>query len=147
MNVEALVAKHEATGESAPLQQAFAIWEQYRLVYYLFNLVRLGHPGALEKAAEVMAEWQRVPDDFTVFVHQGYESLPAENYTQLQACAVGRPMVTWIRNYWLLRKALATPHEQQRDGSQIPSSRLNGSPLPTIRDGTSRFSPIAVDRS
>lgn len=75
--------------------------------YFLFNLVALGHPGAAEKAADVLTAWRRVPDDFTVFVHEGHQSLPMDNYTQLQACAVGRPMVIWIRNYWLLRKALS----------------------------------------
>ena len=75
--------------------------------YFLCGLAGLGYPGAAEKALSVLGASKRVPEDFTVFLNEDWEKLTLSEYTQLQARAVGRPLVTWYRNYWILRKATA----------------------------------------
>ena len=73
--------------------------------YFLCGLAGLGHPGAAEKALSVLSASKKVPEDFTVFLNEDSEKLPLAGYVQLQARAVGRPLVRWYLNYWILRKA------------------------------------------
>lgn len=74
--------------------------------YYLCGLAGMNYPGAVEKAADVLTAWKKVPEDFTVFLFVDNEKLPEASYWRLQSLAVGRPMVIWFKDYWALRKAL-----------------------------------------
>jgi len=83
--------------------------------YFLCGLAGLHHPGAAEQVDLVLSQSMRVPEDFTVLLIEDHENLPKQGYAQLQALAVGRPLVLWYRNYWRLRKAIET---NKRAGSE-----------------------------
>ena len=59
--MEALVLKHEVTGDAAALEQAFRIWETYKLVYYASQVFGIGsflRPyGGFADGFEVMSRW------------------------------------------------------------------------------------------
>lgn len=74
--------------------------------YFLCGLVGLGYPSAAEKALSVLSTSKKVPEDFTIFLSEDSEKLPEERYVQLQARAVGRPIVIWYWHYWILRKTM-----------------------------------------
>lgn len=73
--------------------------------HFLCGLAGLNCPGAGEPAGRVLSQPTRVPEDFTVFATEDADRLPRKGYLQLQALAVGRPLVLWYRDYWRLRAA------------------------------------------
>ena len=74
--------------------------------HFLCGLAELNCPGAAEPVARVLSQPTRVPEDFTVFATEDADRLPRKGYLQLQARAVGRPLVLWYRDYWRLRSVL-----------------------------------------
>jgi len=76
--------------------------------HFLCALAELNCPGAAEPVARMLSQPTRVPEDFTVFTVEDADRLPRKGYVQLQARAVGRPLVLWYRDYWRLRKAIET---------------------------------------
>jgi len=76
--------------------------------HFLCGLAGLNCPGAAEPVARVLSQPTRVPEDFTVFATEDADRLPRKGYLQLQARAVGRPLVLWYRDYWRLRQASAS---------------------------------------
>ena len=97
--------KFTLPGMSAPASGGARVRPSEAGFYFLCGLAGLGHPGAAEKALSVLSASKKVPEDFTFFLNEDSEKLPEEEFVQLQARAVGRPLVIWYRNYWILRKA------------------------------------------
>jgi hypothetical protein len=77
--------------------------------HFLCALAALGHPGALDKAWELLGIQRDVPRDFTAMIIDDYEALPES--VQLCARAVGVGIVEWFRNYWLLRSIKPTEED------------------------------------
>lgn len=104
------VLKHLATftlpGLSAPAAGGARQRPTELGFYHLCGLAGVGHPGAAEKVLSVLSASKKVPEDFTVFLYEDHDKLPQERYTQLQARAIGRPLVLWYRNYWIVRTAM-----------------------------------------
>ena len=70
--------------------------------YVLCALAWLGDDAAQEQAVKVVGLRRRVPEDFTAFLSEDYDQLPAT--VHLYARSVGIGMVGWWRDYWLLRR-------------------------------------------
>lgn len=72
----------------------------------LAALAGLGIEAAADQALDLFNLWRRVPQDFTHFLADEYDSLPPTAH--LYGRSIGAIMMDWWRNAWVLRTGLST---------------------------------------